>query len=200
MDSDDPVPEWILSSCSSATVTDADGEEQLLLSARRVWPYVRAHASRELGRRQDDPENATLAAEVWEGVLRSIVRSLRRLRISNTAIANMDSYLIGAFRHRFSRIRIRQKKREQTIQLVATTTELDALAAKCGWHSAIDFERRIFAKQIFGFMDQWMRRVWTARQYGYSWREIGLCLNKGEDSVKMKFKYRLSKLRSRLTT
>ena len=200
MDSDDPVPEWIISSCSSATVPDADGEEQLLLSARRVWPYVRALASRELGWRRDDPENATLAAEVWEGVLRSIVRSLRRLRISNTAIANMDSYLMGAFRHRFSRIRIRQKKREQTIQLVATTTELDVLAAKRGWHSVIDFERRIFAKQIFGFMDQWMRRVWTARQYGYSWKEIGLCLNKGEDSVKMKFKYRLSKLRSRLTT
>ena len=68
------------------------------------------------------------------------------------------------------------------------------------WHSVVDFERRIFAKQVFGFMDQWMRRVWTARQYGYSWKEIGLCLNKGEDSVKMKFKYRLSKLRSRLTT
>ena len=200
MHTDDPAPEWIISSCSSATVSDAEGEEQLLLSARRVWPYVRAHADRELGRRRDDPENATLAAEVWEGVLRSIVRSLRRLRISSAAIANMDSYLMGAFRHRFSRIRIRQKKREQTIQLVATTTELDALAAKRGWHSVINFEQRIFAKQIFGFMDQWMRRVWTARQYGYSWKEIGLCLNKGEDSVKMKFKYRLSKLRSRLTT
>ena len=200
MDSDDPVSEWIISGCSSATASDAEGEEQLLLSARRVWPYVRAHASRELGWRRDDPENATLAAEVWEGVLRSIVCSLRRLRISSPKIANMDSYLMGAFRHRFSRIRIRQKRREQTIQLVATTTELDALAAKRGWHSVINFEQRIFAKQIFGFMDQWMRRVWTARQYGYSWKEIGLCLNKGEDSVKMKFKYRLSKLRSRLTT
>jgi hypothetical protein len=36
---------------------------------------VLARANRELGDRRDDPENVTLAAEVWEGVLQSIARS-----------------------------------------------------------------------------------------------------------------------------
>lgn len=198
MPSDDPGPEWIISSFLPTTSTDSTSQEELLLSARRAWPHVHAHASRELGDKRDDPENATLAAEVWEGVLKSIARSLHRLRVSCTEIANMDSYLIGAFRHRFNRARHRQQKREQMIQLVASISELDALARKQGLHASVDFERRVLAKEVFSFMDKWMKRVWTARRYGYSWKNIGRHLGIGEDRVKMKFRYKLTILRVRL--
>ena len=174
MPSDDPGPEWILSSCSPASSTASNGQDELLVSARRVWPYVHAHATRALGARRDDPENATLAAEVWEGVLQSIAGTLNRLRTSSAEIANMDSYLIGAFRHRFNRTRHRQQRREQTIQLVASINELDILARKQGLHTSGDFERQVLLKEIFILMDKWMRRVWTARRYGYSWKELGI--------------------------
>jgi hypothetical protein len=198
MPSEDSGPEWIISSRLPATSADNAAQDELLQSARRAWPHAHAHASRELGHKRDDPENATLAAEVWEGVLQSIARSIHRLRVSCADIANMDSYLIGTFRHRFNRARHRQQKREQMIQLVASLSELDAIAMKRGLHTAVDFERRVLAKEVFSLMDKWMKRVWIARQYGYSWRKIGCHLGIGADRAKMKFRYKLSILRVRL--
>jgi hypothetical protein len=198
MPTDDPGPEWIISSCLPATSAHDNSQDELLLSARRAWPHAHAHASRELGDKRDDPENATLAAEVWEGVLQSIARSLHRLRVSCTEIANMDSYLIGTFRHRFNRARHRQQKREQMIQLVASISELDVLAMKRGLYTSVDFERRVLAKEAFSLMDKWMKTVWTAQRYGYSWRKIGRHLGIGADRAKMKFRYKLSILRVRL--
>jgi hypothetical protein len=84
------------------------------------------------------------------------------------------------------------------IQLVASINELDVLARKQGLHAEVDFERQVLAKEIFSLMDKWMKRVWTARRYGYSWRTIGRHLGIGEDRVKMKFRYKLSILRTRL--
>jgi len=110
----------------------------------------------------------------------------------------MDSYLIGAFRHRFSRACRRQLRRERTLQLVASAAELDVVAAKRGMRTSVDFDRRVLANEIFALMDVWLRRVWTAREYGYSWREIAGYLDISEHSTKMKFRYKLAILRSRL--
>jgi hypothetical protein len=84
------------------------------------------------------------------------------------------------------------------IQLVASISQLDALASKQGLHASADFERRVLAKEAFSRMDKWMKRVWTFRRYGYSWKEIGRHLGVSEDRVKMKFQYKLSILRIRL--
>jgi len=197
MPNDDRGPNWIISS-SLPSSTDDSIPNELLLSARRVWPRVLAQARRELGQRRDDPENATLAAEVWEGMLQSIARSLHRLRVSCGEIANMDSYLIGAFQHRFNRRRFRQQRREQTIRLVASVNELDALAKSRSLRPSVDFEDHILAREVFSQMDPWLKKVWTARQYGYSWKEIAGFLGTGEDRAKVKFAYKLSALRVRL--
>jgi len=196
MPSDNPGPNWIISCLPTSTRDNVPDE--LLRSARRVWPRVHAHAKREFGNTQDDPENATLAAEVWEGVLQSIARSIKRLRVSCTGIANMDSYLIGAFEHRFNRTRLRQRRREQTIQLVASVGELDALAKRRNLRMSADIEDHILAKEVFSLMDRWLKRVWTARQYGYSWKEIAGYLGTQEGRAKMKFKGKLSSLRALL--
>ncbi len=197
MPSDDPGPNWIISSCLSASTHD-NVPDELLISARRVWPRVHAHANRELGERHTDPENDMLAAEVWEAVLQSIARSFRRLRVSCEGIANMDSYLIGAFRHRFNRARYRKQRREQVIQLVASANELDALASSRSLHTSVNIEDHVLANEVFSCMDRWLKRVWTARQYGYSWKEIAEYLGTSEERTKMKFRYKLSILRARL--
>lgn len=198
MPSSDPGPEWIISNFLPPSPADGSTQEELILSAKRVWPLIQSRANRELGAKRHDPENATLAAEVWEGVLESIARSLLRLRTSCADIVNMDSYLIGAFRHRFSRACRRQLRREQTLQLVASADQLDVLAAKRGIQVRVDFEQRVFAKEIWNLMDLWLKRVWTAHEYGYSWRKIARHVGGSEQSTKMKFRYKLSLLRRRL--
>jgi DNA-directed RNA polymerase specialized sigma24 family protein len=198
MPSSDPGPEWIISNFSPASPADNSTQEELIVSARRVWPQLHSQANRELAGRRHDPENATLPVEVWEAVLESVAKSLRRLKTSCAEIVNMDSYLIGAFRHRFSRACRRQSKREQRLQLVASADELDVLAAKRGIRASVDFERRVLAREILSLMDLWLRRAWTAREYGYSWREIARYLGGSEQSAKMKFRYKLSMLRGRL--
>jgi hypothetical protein len=197
MPSEDRGPNWIISGFLPSSTDDAVPNE-LLVAARRVWPRVHALAKRELGQRKNDPENATLAAEVWEGMLQSIARSIHRLRVSCKEIANMDSYLVGAFRHRFNRTRSRQQRRERTIRLVATVNELDALAKSRSLCPSIDFENNILAREVFSHMDRWLKRVWTARQYGYSWKEIAEFLGTGEERAKVKFRYKISLLRIQL--
>jgi hypothetical protein len=44
-------------------------------------------------------------------------------------------------------------------------------------------------------MDPWTRKVWQARQYGYTWKEIAGWLGMTEQQAKMKFQYGLEKTR-----
>jgi predicted RNase H-like HicB family nuclease len=45
-------------------------------------------------------------------------------------------------------------------------------------------------------MDEWSRKVWAARQYGYSWREIADHFDLTEPQAKLRFRYAIGKLRA----
>jgi len=47
-------------------------------------------------------------------------------------------------------------------------------------------------------MDGWTRKVWQARQYGFSWKEISGWLGVTEQQAKMKFQYNLEKIRQNI--
>jgi hypothetical protein len=47
-------------------------------------------------------------------------------------------------------------------------------------------------------MDEWTRKVWAARQYGYSWREVAIYLGLTEPQAKLRFRYAIGRLRTRL--
>ena len=200
MPSQELGPEWVILRYLPPTSPDNKHNYQraLVAAARRVWPYAQAHAQRELPRVRSDPESDMLATEVWEGALRSLARSFHRGKASSGDIGNLDSYLIGTFRHRFSRACRRQKRREKTILLVASAPELDAIAQKQGLHASLDLDQRVLAQEVIARMDRWLRRVWTAQQYGYSWKEIAQHTGLAEQCAKSRFKYRLSRLRLRL--
>ncbi|HEV3041190.1 MAG TPA: hypothetical protein VHA33_25715 [Candidatus Angelobacter sp.] len=53
-------------------------------------------------------------------------------------------------------------------------------------------------REIVACMDSWMKDVWTARMYGYSWSDIGQMMGLTEPQIKMRFRYAISRIRQRL--
>ncbi|MGH9713638.1 MAG: RNA polymerase sigma factor [Candidatus Acidiferrales bacterium] len=188
MQKPDPYGEWVIL-----------GDEELLAAARQAWPHVLAHARRELSDTALGSDKTSLAADVWEGVLRSVSKTRQRRGVEQPPIADLQSYLIGAFHHRFNRVLKREHKRVETIELVSSTLELERLegARDAGWVS--ELERAITIKQIILHMDEWTKRVWSARQYGYSWKEISGRLALSEQQTKMRFHRGLEKTRDTMT-
>jgi DNA-directed RNA polymerase specialized sigma24 family protein len=195
----DPHGEWVLLRSKQHQGEDPeqiDGE--LLAAARQAWPCVLAHVRRELGIRRLDIDETALAADVWEGVLRSVWRTRQRRTDHRPPIADLESYLIGAFHHRFNRFLKREQRRIETIELVSSSVELEGYesARDDGW--ALEIERAITVKQIISHMDEWTRKVWSARQYGYSWKEIAGWSGTSEQRAKKRFEYGLEKTRERV--
>jgi len=195
----DPYGDWALLGGKQASGEDSlpvDGE--LLNAAREAWPRVLAHARRELADKGLGAEKTVVAAEVWEGVLRAVSRALKRRSGERASIGDLQSYLIAAFHHRFNRVLKREQRRVETIELVSSTLDLEGIEGTqdTGWVS--ELERAITVRQITVHMDEWTRRVWRARQYGYSWEEIAERLGVSERHARRKFRDGLEKTRERL--
>jgi DNA-directed RNA polymerase specialized sigma24 family protein len=189
-----PGPEWVL----PASQLERDGNQELQECARNAWPralaYARHHAS---GRRSND-ERDSLAAEVWEGVLRSVSATLERTRGVRRKIEDLESYLIGAFQHRLNRALTRERRRERTFVLVSPY-ELDQRADRRGIDWTKGLEHHVQLQEILEQMDDWTRVAWALRQYGYSWRQVADQFGMKAPTAKMRFRYALGKIRQRLT-
>ena len=200
MQKPDPYGEWvILGSKHGEAKASFAIDEELLGAARQAWPHVLAHARHELSGTTVGSDKTALAADVWESVLRSVSKTRQRRRGQAPPIADLQSYLIGAFHHRFNRVLKREHKRLETIELVSSTLELERLegARDTAWVS--ELERAITVKQIIGHMDEWTKRVWSARQYGYSWKVISARLGLSQQQTKMRFHRGLEKTRDTMT-
>ena len=196
MPSPDLNPEWVLSKTSSDKKAQAL-ETELISAASRLWPRVQAHARRELANKNSD-DGIALAAEVWEGVLQSVARTVQRRNGTGPSIVDLDAYLFGVFHHRFNRTLKRERRRQETIELVPSTRDLEQLPGARDAESPRKVERSLQVKEVVQNMDDWTRRVWTAKQYGYSWREIAETVGLSEQSAKARFHNALRKLAARL--
>jgi RNA polymerase sigma factor (sigma-70 family) len=192
----DPYGEWVL----LGTRQGPEGpslaiDEQLLAAARKAWPHVLAHVRGELFDKELGPERTALAADIWDRVLRSVAKTLHRNRGHRPPISDLESYLIGVFHHRFNRLLKKEQKRDETIELVSSVLDLERFEAALDTKWAEQLEEAIAVRQITDRMDGWTKKVWQARQYGYSWKEIAKWLGITEQQAKMKFRYNLEKIR-----
>ena len=198
MSSPESSPEWIVSHSSSETNTQPlSTDQELLTVAKRLWPRVQAHARKELPKWNPD-DSLALATEIWEGVLVSVSKTLQRQNKSSSQIADLDAYLFGVFLHRFNRALKRERRRQEKIELVASSRELEQLEGARDVKSAGDIERSIQVKQVIENMDAWTREVFAARLYGYSWREIAEHHGLNVATAKLRFRNALRKLADRL--
>src|SRR5260370_1746726 len=189
--------DWLLrKGCQTNAPTRPAGTQAMRAAARAVWQRVLAHASIELGSKNSEAE--AVAAEVWEAVLRSVSRALQRKPDKGSSIADLQGYLIVAFHHRFNRFLKTERKRFGTIELVSSSVNFDSIEAAQDTEWAEGLERTITLKQVVSHMDAWTRRVWQARQLGYSWNEIAKRLGMSQANARMRFQNGLEKTRRSL--
>jgi DNA-directed RNA polymerase specialized sigma24 family protein len=195
MSAPEPGPEWVLSGVSSRS--DSGTESELLKAARSAWPKALAHV-RQVQSQNPFNDDGILVAEVWESVLQSVSRTLDRMNGRRGEIGDLEAYLLGSFYHRLSRALKKEQRREETIRLVSSIEELEILgtASRGEQH---DIEDTLHAQEILDRMDAWSRKVWVAREYGYTWKHIGGVLGIPGDSVMLRFRRRMKILRARLS-
>jgi len=126
MSSRELSPEWVLSSFIPPIAAPQHEISELIVVARRLWPRVQAHAHREQPGKSSD-EALDFASEVWEGVLRSVAKTIQRSNGRNWRIKNMEAYLFGAFHHRFNRALKKERRRLQMMQHLPSSRELESL-------------------------------------------------------------------------
>jgi RNA polymerase sigma factor (sigma-70 family) len=190
-------PEWVLSSFIPPIAAPQHEISELIIVARRLWPSIQAHGYREQPGKNSD-EALAFASEVWEGALRSVAKTIRRHDGRNWQVKNMEAYLFGVFHHRFNRALKKERRRLQTIQHLPSSRDLEFLRQAHDLRAVRDLEQSIQLKEAVRNMDEWTRKVWAARQYGYSWKEIATQLGLTEPQVKLRFRYAIGKIRARL--
>ena len=191
-------PEWIVSRSSEEASTQLPGaNEELIAVAKRLWPRVQTHARKKLPKWNPD-DSASFATEVWEGVLVSVAKTLQRQNRLTSGIADLEAYLFGVFLHRFNRAWKRERRRQETIELVASSRDLEQLEGARNVNAVADLERSLQVNQVIENMDAWTREVFAARLYGYSWREIAEHHGLNVATAKLRFSAALRKLAGRL--
>jgi hypothetical protein len=193
----DPYGDWVLFPPEeSETGWSGSPDHELIAAAREAWPHVLAHARKEFHQRGLGSDSPSLAAQVWESVLRAISKARQRNSDRRPPISDLQSYLIVAFHRRFNKALLREQKRVEAIELVSSTVDLERIesARDASWIE--ELERTIAIREITDRMDEWTRRVWHARQYGYTWEEIAEWLGTTGPQAKMKFQYGLQKTRA----
>jgi len=195
MPAPEPGPEWVLSGGNSRS--GSAGESELLKAARSAWPKALAHV-RQVQAQNPFDDDGILVAEVWESVLQSVSGTLDRMNGGRGEIGDLEAYLLGSFYHRLSRALRKEQRREETICLVSSVQELEVLGA-ASHAEEHDIEGTLHAQEILDRMDAWSRKVWIAREYGYTWKHIGQVLGIPGDSIMLRFRRRMKILRARLS-
>lgn len=192
----DPYGDWVLfPSEERETRRSGPADHELIAAAREAWPHVLAHARKEFHQRGLGPDSASLAAPVWEGVLRTISKARQRNSDNRPPISDLQSYLIVAFHRRFNKALLREQKRIEMIELVSSSVDLERIesARDASWIE--ELERAMTIHEITDRMDGWTRKVWQAQEYGYSWRKIAGWLGMTERHAKKKYYYNLDRIR-----
>src|SRR5271166_6122947 len=191
-------PDWVLSSSPSETrAQPLHPDNELISVASRLWPRVQAHARRALANKNPD-DSVALAAEVWEGVLQSVSKTRQGRNGKGAEILDLEAYLFGAFHHRFNRALKKERRRQETIEFVPSSRDLEQLPGARDLKSARDLELSIQVKEVIQNMDDWTRRAWAAKVYGYTWKEIAEHMGLKEHQAKQRFGHALRKLAARL--
>src|SRR5260370_38390030 len=73
-------------------------------------------------------------------------------------VTNLESYLIGAFRYRFQRALLKERRYRQKFLLTESIENLESLGRIQDWKPVQRLERELQVQQALKLMDPWTRR------------------------------------------
>ncbi len=156
-------------------------DDELIVAAREVWPRALVHAEKELNANGLSSDSASMAAPVWEQMLRSVSKTRRRNTDHPQAIADLQSYLFLAFVHRFNRAVQQEQKHAERIELVSSSVDLEHIqsAQDIGWVKPKN------SAAFAGSCLPWLLAV-NSRRYGYAvtcekWKERSVPMRQREE-------------------
>lgn len=193
----DQLAKWIVGLAAEDTASDQARE--FVQASQQAWPRVLAHVRRELSAHARGAEITSLALEIWEDVLRSVWKTLRRPN-GASEVRDLENYLIGTFHHRLNR-RLQQERRRDAILEFVPPEKLIELPARDNNNledSAARIDQRIQLNQVYGMLDENVRKAIVARIYGFSWAEIAKTFQIEEQNLIMRVQYAIRKIRGKL--
>jgi len=195
----DSYGEWVIRKLQQEAGGDAHPfPADVLAAARVVWLRIPALVASESKQEGSLREAEALAAEIWEGVLRSVGRAIGRNGHYASSIRDPEAYLLVAFQHRFRRFQKGERTRRERFQSASADFDLGLVEGARDATWILELERAITVRQISDRMDRWTKKAWQARQFGYSWKEIAARSGLSEQAAKKKFEYGLEKTRQRI--
>jgi DNA-directed RNA polymerase specialized sigma24 family protein len=195
----DSYGEWVIRRLQQEAGGDADPfPAAVMAAARMVWPRICTLVANEIKPQGSLREAEVLAAEIWEGVLRSVSRAIGRNGNYASSIRDPEAYLLVAFQHRFRRFQKAEHGRRDRFPAASTSLDLGLVEGALDVTWILELERAITVRQVTDRMDPWTKKAWQARQFGYSWKEIAARSGLSEQAAKKKFEYGLEKTRQRI--
>jgi DNA-directed RNA polymerase specialized sigma24 family protein len=182
----------VIAGADGALRKRSQSHDRLLDAARIAWPNALSYAC-TVG----VADCECLATEVWEELLRSVLRTMRR-HGHLQHVADLEAYLIGAFRHRFHRELLRERDYREKVLQPESVEKLENLGKIQDWKPVDRLEHELQVQQTLKLLDPWTRRVWNYIKYGYSIKEIGRHLNLTEFQVEFRYRRKLAHLRKYL--
>jgi len=162
---------------------DAD----LLAAAQQNWRRVIAYAKR-LG------QDASIAAEELEGAVHSLSSLIERHPRFRERIKNLDDYVFWVAAHRLNR----SAAKEPAVKYVGSLDDLNSLRGTqdSNWVSRLEDE--LFLKELTGYMNERTRCLFSLRQMGWSWEDIGRNFGVSANVVQVQFNRGVARARKRI--
>ena len=159
----------------------------ILSAAQHNWMRVLAYARRQ-------GQDASVAADVMEGVVGALASlKLRRPHLFQR-INNLDVYLFWAAIWRLNKL----AAREPFLEYVGSLDDLNSLAGLRQSSSALDIENQALAKELLGFMSERTRRLFSRQAMGYTWPEIAASMGTTALRLRVQFSEGIAAARRRI--
>lgn len=181
---------WVV---TSSGTTKKEIKERIVRAAQQTWPHVLAYVRRELAD-SGETEKATLALEVWEDTLKSVLQAMQR-KAGEGEIGDPESYLYAAFVRLFIRAASSERRFHERFELFPSLEDLATLSGTEDHDWVKRLEEELLIKEVLNLADQFTVKVFYRRSSGDSWDEIARDFGMTAHQLKMRFRYRIEKLR-----